>query len=83
MKVVVEGTATKVVNDLNDESVPFGKLYLKVRDTGLIDCVCEACATKMGALEGVKAQGLALSNDMNGHPSLAQYIDQGYQVITF
>ena len=83
VKVVVEGTATKLVNDLNDESLPFGKLYVAVRDQGLIDCVCEACAAKTGALEGVKAQGLTLGNDMNGHPSLARYMDQGYQVITF
>ena len=83
VKIVVEGTATKLVNDLNDEAKPFGKLYLTVRNEGLIDCVCEACATKMEALDGVKAQGLPLGNNMNGHPSLAQYIDQGYQVITF
>ena len=36
VKVVVEGTATKLVNDLNDESLPFGKLYVAVRDQGLI-----------------------------------------------
>ena len=82
VKVVVEGTATKLVNDLNDEGKPFGKLYLQVRESGLIDCVCEACAAKMGALDGVKAQGLPLGSDMNGHPSLARYIDQGYQMIT-
>ena len=83
VKVVIEGSATKLVNDLNDEGEPFGKLYVAVRDQGLIDCVCEVCAAKMGALDGVKAQGLPLGNDMNGHPSLAQYLDQGYQVITF
>lgn len=83
VKIVVEGTATKLVNELNDEAVPFGKLYQQVRDAGLIDCVCEACAAKMGALASAKAQGLALGNDMNGHPSLARYVDRGYQVITF
>jgi len=83
VKVVIEGTATKLVNELNDEGKPFGKLYLEVRDAALIDCVCEACAAKMGALDGVKAQGLPLGNDMSGHPSLARYIDQGYEVVTF
>lgn len=83
VKVVIEGAATKLVNELNDAGKPFGKLYLEVRDATLIDCVCEACAAKMGALEGVKAQGLLLGNDMSGHPSLAKYIDQGYEVVTF
>ena len=83
VKVVIEGSATKLVNELNDAGKPFGKLYLEVRESALIDCVCEACAAKMGALDGAKAQGLALGNDMNGHPSLARYMDQGYKIITF
>ena len=83
VKVVIEGSATRLANELNDENKPFGKLYLEVREKGLIDCVCQACAAKMGALEGIEAQGLALCNEMKGHPSMAKYIDQGYDVITF
>ena len=83
VKVVVEGSATRLVNELSDEGKPFGKLYLEVRGKGMIDCVCSACAAKMEALEGAKAQGLPLCNEMKGHPSLAKYLEQGYQVITF
>jgi hypothetical protein len=54
-----------------------------VREKKLIDCVCQACAAKMGALDGVKEQGLPLSNEMKGHPSLAEYIERGYELITF
>jgi hypothetical protein len=83
VKIVIEGSATKLPNELIDESQPFSKLYLKVRETGLIDCVCYACATKMNALEGIEAQGLPLCKEMMGHPSLAKYIEQDYEVITF
>ena len=83
VKVIVEGSATKVVNELNKEGGPFHELYQGVKEKGLIDCVCQACAAKMGALEGVKAQGLPLCNEMKGHPSLEKYMEQGYQVITF
>ena len=83
VKVVIEGSATKLVNELTDENNPFSTLYRNVREQGLIDCVCKACASKMGALEGVEAQGLPLCNGMKGHPSLAGYMEQGYQVITF
>jgi hypothetical protein len=37
----------------------------------------------MEALAGIEAQGLPLCSEMTGHPSLAKYIDAGYQVITF
>jgi len=83
VKVVIEGSATRLVNEMNDEAKPFGKLYMDLRGKGMIDCVCQACAAKMGALEGVKAQGLPLCDEMKGHPSLAKYMEQGYEVITF
>lgn len=83
VKIVVEGGAVNVVNELNDDKHPFAKIYQEVRSKGLIDCICQACAAKLGALDGVKAQELPLNNEMLGHPSLAKYLDQGYEIITF
>ena len=83
VKVVIEGSATKIANELNDEGKPFADLYREVKEQGLIDCVCQACAHKMGAHDGVKAQGLPLCKELKGHPSLAKYMEQGYEVITF
>lgn len=83
VKIVIEGSATKLVNELTNAENPFAKLYSKVQKKGLIDAVCKACAAKMGALEGVEAQGLPLAGEMLGHPSLAHYIEQGYEIITF
>jgi hypothetical protein len=83
VKVIIEGSATKTANALNDPSAQFAKLYQQVKDQELIDCVCKACAAKMGALPGIEDQGLPLCGEMSGHPSLARYIDLGYQIITF
>lgn len=83
VKIVVEGGAVKVVNELNDEKHPFAGMYREVCSKGLIDCVCQACAAKLGALDGVREQGLPLDNEMLGHPSLARYMEQGYEIITF
>jgi len=83
VKVVIEGSATRLVNELNDDEQPFSKLYKEVREKGLFDCVCSACSAKMGVLEGLKDQRLPLCKDMKGHPGLAKYIEQGYEVITF
>ena len=71
------------INDFNEPGAQFHSLYQEVKDSGLIDCVCKACAAKMGALEGVEAQGLPLCSEMKGHPSMARYIDAGYDIITF
>ncbi|TFG71852.1 MAG: cytoplasmic protein [Anaerolineales bacterium] len=83
VRVIIEGSATKTVNLLNTDEAQFHKLYVQVREKGLIDCVCKACAAKMGALEGIQMQGLPLCSEMAGHPSMAKYIDEGYRIITF
>jgi len=83
VKVIIEGSATKLVAQLNEASAPFAPLYTQVKQLGLIDCVCMACAAKMESLEAAQAQNLPIGNDMNGHPSLAAYMEQGYQIITF
>jgi len=80
---IIEGSATKLVKELADETKPFANLYKKVKETGLIDCVCKACAAKMGALDAAVEQNLTRCDELNGHPSLAKYLEQGYQIITF
>ena len=83
VKIVIEGAATKVISELVVEGNPLKHLYQKVKDRRLIDAVCRACSTKMNVLGAMEAEGLPLADEMSGHPSLARYIDAGYEVITF
>ncbi len=83
VKIVIEGSATKTAVELDNPEKPFGKLYLQVKEKGLIDCACQACSSQMGVLEKIREQGLALCDDMKGHPGLARYMEEGYRVITF
>ena len=81
--VIIEGAATKLLADLNDPDKPFSEPYRRVRDAGLIDCVCKNCAAKMGALEEARLQQLTVRDDVFGHPGLGRFIEKGYQIITF
>ncbi len=84
VKVVIEGSACALPEEYAaDPEHRVAKLYYQVKELGLIDRVCRACAHKMGALAAVEAEGLALGDDMSGHPSVAAYLEQGYQVIPF
>jgi hypothetical protein len=83
-RIIMEGSATRLVRDLHeDESLPFAKPYKKAVADGLIDAVCDACAQKMGSKESALAQGLNLVGEMNGHPSISRYLDEGFEVLTF
>lgn len=94
--LVVEGSATKLVKllsggpGLEDFRANNPTMYQMladnfraVQDAGLISCVCQACAKQMGALEDAKQVSLPLCFDLKGHPSMSQYIEAGYEIISF
>jgi hypothetical protein len=81
VKLIIEGSATRLVKEAEDDNRPFSKLYSKAKDSGLIDCVCRACASKMESLESAKRQDLPLCDEMLGHPSMSRYMDDNYEII--
>ncbi len=83
VKVILEGTATQQAKLLAEEGRPFANLYREAKESGLIDCVCQACAAVSGSLEAAIEQGLATCDEMSGHPSIARYLEAGYEVLIF
>ena len=83
VKLVIEGSAAGLIRDFEKGDTPFRNLYLQCIDKGLLDCVCRACAFKTGSLESAEKQGLPLCDEMSGHPGMARYLNEGYQIITF
>ena len=81
--VVIEGTATRQIVELADSSKPFANLYAKAKEEGLIDAVCKACASMNKALDGALEQGLTLADEMSGHPSIARYMEEGFEILIF
>lgn len=81
--LVVEGSATKLLEGLIKEDHQLHGLYEKVKEEGLVDCVCRACANKMGTLEIAEKEDLPVCGPMKGHPSMADYIDKDYEVLIF
>ncbi len=81
--VIVEGAAVKAVPEIASPDHPMHGLYADVKKAGLIHGVCRACSVKFGVVDGVEKEGLELLADMKGHASLARYVDQGFEVITF
>jgi hypothetical protein len=79
VKIVIEGESVKIIKEMEESA---NTLYLKVKEKGLIDCICKACSAKMGVLEFNSGVGIPIVGDMNGHPSMSSYISKGYTVIT-
>ena len=83
VKVIVEGSATKLIPEMAKEGNPLFQLYRKAKDKNLIDGACKACSAKMGVTSSVEEEGLPFLDEMSGHPSMARYERNGFQVITF
>jgi len=82
-KIIIEGAATKLLPELADEKNPLHNLWEKVKSAGLVDGVCKACSNKMGTLEAAKAQDLQLLDEMTGHPGMARYRRDGFEIVSF
>ncbi len=82
-KIIIEGASVKMIPELVKSENPLNGLWKKNLEAGLVEGVCKACSSKLGTLEAAKAQGLALLDDMSGHPGMSTYRDLGYEIITF
>jgi hypothetical protein len=83
VKIVIEGTATKLIPELEKKGHPLHQLWKEAKSEGLVDGVCKACSSKTDTVAAAKAQGLAMLEDMLGHPSMRRYIEKEYEIITF
>lgn len=83
VSIIIEGAATSLITELAVEGKPFVNLYKQTREKDLIACICKACAQKMGTLEEATKQSLTIVGDMQGHPAIDGFIEDGYQILTF
>lgn len=79
VKIVMEGSAVRLIKELEENGNP---LYKKAREKNLFDSICKACSATMGVLEYNEGTGIPVIGDMAGHPSMNDYIEKGYQIIT-
>lgn len=79
VKLIIEGEAVKLMQPMIETKNP---VFAKVRELGLIDCICKACSASLGVLEYNQTLNIPLKGDMNGHPSMEAYLQDGYQIIT-
>ena len=83
VRIVMEGEATQLVAQLAQPDNWLHNLWRKACDQDLVAGACKACAQKLDVRTSVEASGLALLDDMNGHPGMAAFREKGYEIITF
>jgi hypothetical protein len=82
-RIILEGASVKLIPELVKPENPLNGLWKKNLEAGLVEGVCKACSTKLGTVGAAKEQGLTLLDEVSGHPSMASYLNNGYEIITF
>ena len=83
VQIVMEGEATQLVGELSQPDNWLNGLWQKACGQKLVAGACRACAQKLGARQSIDDNRLPLLDDMNGHPGMAAFRDDGYEIITF
>lgn len=78
-KIVFEGEAVKLPKELFEDDNP---LFKKALEEKVIDGVCEACSKMMEVYDTNKELGMNFLSSMKGHPAMADYLKEGYEIVT-
>jgi hypothetical protein len=81
--IVMEGAAVTLLPKLAQADNPMYKLFAEAREKNLIQGACNACSHKLKVAGDIEKLGIPLIGDMSGHPGMADYMNQGYEIITF
>ncbi len=81
VSIVFDGGGTTWIPELADENHKANPLYNAVKQN--IDGACKFCSKAFGVINEVRKTDVKLLDDNDGHPSLRNYIVNGYQIVTF
>jgi len=81
--LVFDGAGTQWVNEWNnpDSKGKYKALYEQLREDGITQVICDYCATAFQARTYVEKQKKLFAAEYQGHPSIAKWVDQGYEPI--
>lgn len=81
VKIIFDGAGTKWIPELGDEEHDVHPLYDAVGDS--IYGACKFCSKAFGVFKEVKSSEVKLLDEYDQHPSLRNFIEDGYQIVTF
>lgn len=82
--LIFDGAGTTWAEELsNPESQSNLKgLYDEFMQAGVLEIVCDYCATAFGKKQALVKRNRNLVSEYEGHPSIAKWLNNGYQLIT-
>jgi hypothetical protein len=83
VQLLFDGGGTLWIEEFTKPGNKLTPLYESLKSHGIITGICDFC---IGAFEGdkglVETEDLPLTDESNGHPSVAKLVSDGYQIVT-
>lgn len=80
--LIFDGAGTGWANELRKPENALHKHYLKIKELGMVEEICDYCAEAFEVKDDLpEQQKKLLISEYEGHPSLVKWIEKGYQVI--
>ena len=80
--LIFDGAGTGWANELRKPENTLHKHYLKIKELGIVEEICDYCAEAFAVKDDLpEQQQKLLVGEYEGHPSLVKWIEKGYQVI--
>lgn len=81
--LLFDGAGTEWINEWNnpDSQDKLKIRYEALKKAGATQIICDFCATAFNARKSLDVNHVPLTAEFEGHPSIAKWIDQGYQLI--
>lgn len=81
VQIVFDGAGTEALAAISQSGHDLYAAFDKVHN--LVAGACAVCAQSYGVKEQLAASGFPLLRDYRGEASMAKYIHEGYQIITY
>ena len=83
VKLVFDGAGTEWASEwMSAESTDKLKpMYEELKKSGVTQIICDFCATVFKVKENLEKEKAVMTAEYQGHPSIAKWADEGYQII--
>ena|SRR3989338_579607 len=83
VKLVFDGAGTEWASEwMSAESTDKLKpMYEELKKSGVTQIICDFCATAFKVKENLEKEKAVITAEYQGHPSIAKWADEGYQII--
>jgi hypothetical protein len=81
--LIFDGAGTEWAEELSNPESPskLKPMYEQLKQAGITEIICDFCAGAFAVKDRLSQRQLPLVAEYEGHPSIAKWVDDGYEIL--